>query len=69
MNITLLLGTGLLLIGIVLAGFGIATVGLESQSLIETAGAHRSRWLICCGAWRCQPRPDSRWRLARFSSG
>ena len=39
MNIKLLLGTALLLIGIVLAGFGIATVGFdESRPLIETAG-------------------------------
>ncbi len=31
MNINLLLGTALLLIGIVLAGFGIATVGLDES--------------------------------------
>ena len=39
MNINLLLGTTLLLIGIVLAGFGIATVGIEESPLIQTAGS------------------------------
>ena len=52
MNITLLVGIGLFLIGIVLAGMGIATIGADStRPLIETTSNTSVPMMLQLQAW------------------